>query len=77
MFFFFGAVLDNSSLVELARESDLSGGAEANCGAIICTGEDLIPYTAEEIQPVDTHGMRGYMVGKNVVDKLNMHRPPW
>ena len=33
--------------------------------------------TAEEIQPVGTHGMRGYMVGKNVVDKLNMHHPPW
>ena len=43
LFFFFGAVLDNSSLVELAGESDRSGGAGANCGAIICTGEDLIP----------------------------------
>ena len=28
--------------------------------------------TAEEIQLVGTHGMRGYMVGKNVVDKLNI-----
>ena len=32
--------------------------------------------TAEEIQPVGTHGMRGHMVGKNIVDKLNMHHPP-
>ena len=33
--------------------------------------------TAEEIQSVGTHGMRGYMVGKNIVDKLNMHHPLW